>query len=86
MDELNFIDIDDRWPTKEDTDKVGKIWVYRPPSMTNWDRTGTLFKIPLDLYAEPLELEIIHFFNSKIENTQNWNTLNHLKHPIITDE
>ena len=81
MDKLNFIDIDDRWPTKEDTDKAGKIWVYRPPSMTNWDRTGTLFKIPLDTYAEPLELEIIHFVNhyskkkySKLEYTKSSKT------------
>ena len=64
---ISLISIDDRWPTQEDTDKDGKIWVYRPPSMTNWDRTGTLFKIPLDTYAEPLELEIKHFVNFKKE-------------------
>lgn len=68
---LNLISIDDKWPTKDDTDSSGKIWVYRVASMTNWDRTGTLFKIPLESYIEPLELEIKHFTNfEKIKLTK----------------
>jgi hypothetical protein len=61
MNKLDLIFIDERWPTAEDTDKDGKIWVYRPASMTKWDRTGEMFKVLLETYIEPLELEIIHF-------------------------
>ncbi len=60
---MNFISIDDKWPTKDDTDKLGKIWVYRPPSMTKWDRTGLMFKIDLEQYNEPLDLQVKHFTN-----------------------
>lgn len=64
---MALISIDDRWPTKEDADKDGKIWVHRPPSMTKWDRSGLMFKISLEEYIEPLEVEIIHFVNFKKE-------------------
>lgn len=60
---MNFISIDDKWPTQDDIDDKGKIWVYRPPSMTKWDQTGMLFKILLVTYNEPLELSIRHFTN-----------------------
>lgn len=69
---MELISIDEKWPTENDTDKSGKIWVYRPATMTKWDRTGTMFKIPLETYIEPLEMEIIHFTQpyKKVEGNQ----------------
>jgi hypothetical protein len=69
---MKLISIDEKWPTEKDTDKNGKIWVYRIPSMTKWDRTGQLFKISLEQYTEPLNVEIIHFTQpyKKVEDNQ----------------
>ena len=58
---MKLISIDEKWPSEKDADKNGKIWVYRIPSMTKWDRTGQMFKISLEEYIEPLNVEIIHF-------------------------
>jgi hypothetical protein len=65
---MNLISIEEKWPTEEDTDESGKIWVYRPPSMTKWDQTGTMFKIDLERYIEPLDLQISHFTNWQKRN------------------
>ena len=55
---------EDKLPTKKDADPEGKIWVFRVPSMTSWDKLGYWWKIPLDDYIEPLKTELKHFINS----------------------
>jgi hypothetical protein len=60
----NLTPVSVSWPTQKDCDKEGRIWVYRPPSMTKWDRTGQMFKIRIKDYIEPLDLQIKHFIHA----------------------